>query len=77
MGRVFMPRPSRSISGNSGEDFAMHRLDCVSKKPGRILPSRELRRCRTSVDGEPPSFGTIADQTSQRLRQRGDIVGRH
>ena len=41
------------------------------------LPSGELRRCRASVPGEPLSFGTIADQAAQRLRQRGHIVRRH
>jgi hypothetical protein len=37
------------------------RLDCAGKQPGGILPSGELRRCRTSVHGEPLSLGTIAD----------------
>jgi hypothetical protein len=61
------PRKSRS--------FRPSRLR--RQKPGGILPSGELRRCRASVPGEPLSFGTIADQAAQRLRQRGHIVRRY
>jgi hypothetical protein len=59
-------RNSRSAR-QSAESRSSDRLDCAGKKPGRILPSGELRRRCTSLHGEPLSFGTIADQGSTCL----------
>jgi hypothetical protein len=80
--RVLAPRRQKRLRSTSHTAAVRRKavirpFDRGGKQARGLLPSRELRRCHAGVRGQALSFGTSADQPTERMRQRGHIVGRH